>query len=74
MNRNCNGPHLTRLNRRGTAHGRRRQAKCMLADRAGVAELVDAPDSKSGSGDRVRVRVSLPAPIPPPVRPEGIRL
>ena len=30
---------------------------------AGVAELVDAPDSKSGSGNRVRVRVSLPAPI-----------
>ena len=29
---------------------------------AGVAELVDAPDSKSGSGNRVRVRVSLPAP------------
>jgi hypothetical protein len=30
---------------------------------AGVAELVDAPDSKSGSGNRVRVRFSLPAPI-----------
>ena len=29
---------------------------------AGVAELVDAPDSKSGSGNRVRVRVSPPAP------------
>ncbi|SUZ66230.1 uncharacterized protein METZ01_LOCUS19084 [marine metagenome] len=27
-----------------------------------MAELVDAPDSKSGSGDRVRVRFSLPAP------------
>ncbi|SVD87002.1 uncharacterized protein METZ01_LOCUS439856, partial [marine metagenome] len=26
-----------------------------------VAELVDAPDSKSGSGNRVRVRFSLPA-------------
>ena len=29
---------------------------------AGMAELVDAPDSKSGSGNRVRVRFSLPAP------------
>tara|TARA_Y100000590_G_scaffold462237_1_gene625852 strand:+ start:832 stop:1473 length:642 start_codon:yes stop_codon:yes gene_type:complete len=27
-----------------------------------MAELVDAPDSKSGSGNRVRVRFSLPAP------------
>ena len=32
--------------------------------RAGMAELVDAPDSKSGSGNRVRVQVSLPAPYP----------
>ena len=30
--------------------------------RAGMAELVDAPDSKSGSGDTVRVRFSLPVP------------
>ena len=30
---------------------------------AGMAELVDAPDSKSGSGNRVRVRFSLPAPL-----------
>ena len=29
----------------------------------GWRELVDAPDSKSGSGNRVRVRVSLPAPF-----------
>ncbi len=29
---------------------------------AGMAELVDAPDSKSGSGDRVWVRFPLPAP------------
>ena len=30
---------------------------------AGVVELVDAPDSKSGSGDRVSVRFRPPAPI-----------
>ena len=30
---------------------------------AGVAELVDAPDSKSGTGNSVRVQVSLPAPL-----------
>ena len=29
---------------------------------AGVAELVDAPDSKSGGGDIVRVRFSPPVP------------
>ena len=28
-----------------------------------MAELVDAPDSKSGSGNRVRVRVSPEAPL-----------
>ncbi len=33
-----------------------------VSQSAGMAELVDAPDSKSGSGNRVRVRVSLPAP------------
>ncbi len=27
-----------------------------------MAELVDAPDSKSGNGNIVRVRFSLPAP------------
>ncbi len=31
---------------------------------AGVAELVDALDSKSSSGNRVGVRVSPPAPSP----------
>ena len=30
---------------------------------AGVVELADAPDSKSGGGDPVRVQVSPPAPI-----------
>jgi hypothetical protein len=30
---------------------------------AGVVELVDAPDSKSGSGDRVSVRFRPPAPV-----------
>ena len=30
---------------------------------AGMAESVDAADSKSADGDIVRVRVSLPAPI-----------
>ena len=29
-----------------------------------MAELVDAPDSKSGSGNRVWVRFPLPAPTP----------
>ena len=29
---------------------------------AGVAELVDAPDSKSGSGNRVSVRFRPPVP------------
>ena len=32
---------------------------------AGVAELVDAPDSKSGFRKEVRVRFSLPAPLIP---------
>ncbi len=30
---------------------------------AGMVELVDAPDSKSGARDGVRVRFSLPAPL-----------
>ena len=30
---------------------------------AGVVELADAPDSKSGGGDPVRVQVSPPAPL-----------
>ena len=32
------------------------------ARRAGMAELVDAPDSKSGDGNIVGVRFPLPAP------------
>ena len=35
----------------------------MIKIKAGVAEPVDAPDSKSGSGNGVGVRVSPPAPI-----------
>ncbi len=34
----------------------------MTSQEASVAELVDAPDSKSGSSDRVRVRFSPEAP------------
>ena len=30
---------------------------------AGVMELADVPDSKSGPGDRVRVRPPPPAPV-----------
>ena len=35
---------------------------------AGVAELVDAPDSKSGFLTEVRVRFPLPAPLIPTAR------
>ncbi len=31
--------------------------------RAGVAELVDAPDSKSGDSNIMRVQVPPPAPV-----------
>ena len=33
-----------------------------IEDIAGVMELVDVPDSKSGASDGVRVRVPPPAP------------
>ena len=36
----------------------------MRALRAGMAELVDAPDSKSGDSDIMGVRFPLPAPMP----------
>src|SRR5262252_8127189 len=43
-----------------------RGQRCRFAEpahsKAGMAELVDALDSKSSSGDRVRVRFPLPAP------------
>ena len=41
---------------------------------AGMAELVDALDSKSSTGDSVRVRVSLPAPNSRPVRFRYVRI
>jgi hypothetical protein len=34
-----------------------------LASYAGVAELVDAPDSKSGGSNIMRVQVPPPAPV-----------
>ncbi len=46
----------------GFAEGRLREATWLrrIASYAGVAELVDAPDSKSGGGDIVWVQVPSP--------------
>ena len=41
--------------------GKRYTDKCFIV-KARVAELVDAPDSKSGVGDNVWVRVPPPVP------------
>ena len=42
-----------------------------LEPAAGMAELVDALDSKSSSGNRVGVRFPLPAPNSPMTAPQG---
>ena len=48
--------------RRGACCGKTGRTSLYFAPRARMAELVDAPDSKSGSGNRVWVRFPLRAP------------
>lgn len=54
--------YTLRALRRDESTSLRRRDKSTSLRFAGVAELVDAPDSKSGDGDIVGVRV------PPPVK------
>ena len=55
-------PILARQAQIRDAHGRYTTWLGRFPQPAGVVELVDAPDSKSGARDGVRVRVPPPAP------------
>src|SRR6266705_885649 len=56
---------VLRDNAGSTSREQRRSSAGPRAPPAGMAELVDALDSKSSSGNRVRVRFPLPAPEGP---------